>query len=512
MLPILTSSEMRSCDERAIGEFGISSISLMEAAARGAAKALEARVKLKHKSVLILCGKGNNGGDGFALARYLIKRDARVTIALFGSPADLRGDARANYRKAAERGIPVIVNPAAILVSSGKWDVIVDAILGTGAKLPLHKNMTDIIEAANACPCFKFSIDAPTGIETDNGVKPGAAFRADATATMAARKPGLCLGDGKKYAGDITVIDIGTPSALLIPEQYSLRFPERDDIIARIPKREADANKYSVGKLFLLCGSRGMTGAAVMASRAAMRSGAGIAVLGVPKSQQDVVAVRLTEVMTTPIVEAKGCINDPELKSLAAFSSWGNANVIGCGVSRNTGAADTVRNFIKAAQSPCVLDADGLIAFTGKLEELAASPQPLILTPHHGELAHLIGMERQEIDANPIAAAKNVAKRLRCIMVLKGAPTVIATPEGIAYINPTGNPGMATAGSGDVLAGVIGALLAQGVSPIDAALCGVYMHGLAGDIAEAQFSTHGMIATDIIECLPDAWNALFSQS
>ena len=343
MLPILTSTEMRACDARTIGEFGVSSLVLMEAAARGAAKTLETHIKLKRKNILILCGKGNNGGDGFALARFLKKKDARVTIGLIGSPAELRGDARANYRRAVQRGVTIIVNPTPALVTSGKWDAIVDAIFGTGATLPLPKTVANIIDAANAYKCLKFAIDVPTGIATDTGARPGTAFRADATATMAARKPGLCYGEGRAYSGAITVVNIGTPPALLDSGQYSLRSPSRDDIAGMLPTRALDADKYAVGKVFLLCGSRGMTGAAAMASRAAMRAGAGIATLAVPKSQQDVLAGKLTEVMTVPIGETdEGSITDEELQYLTPYSAWGNANVIGCGLSRHLSAGATV--------------------------------------------------------------------------------------------------------------------------------------------------------------------------
>ncbi|HZV13245.1 MAG TPA: NAD(P)H-hydrate dehydratase [Candidatus Kapabacteria bacterium] len=508
MKPILTSDEMRSCDERSIKQFKIASLTLMENAARGAAKLLASCVKLRRKKVLVLCGKGNNGGDGLAVARFLKAQSANVTIGLAGTGKELHGDPQKNYRRAVKGRMKVIENISPEIVSAGAWDIIVDALLGTGSKLPLQKNLADLISAANESSAFKFSIDIPTGIDADSGAGDAVAFRADATATMAAVKRGLLFGEGKKHAGTIAVINIGTPPELLDIKNFSTLLLEESDVVHRLPRRELDANKYSVGKLFLLCGSRGMTGAAEMASKAAMRTGAGISILGIPESQQIVLATKLTETMTVAVPETDGSINDPALEKLGTYVQWGNAFVVGCGISKHEHTMETVRNFIRSLRAPCVLDADGIAAFIDHLDELKNATAPVILTPHYGELSKLIGMERAAIECDPAETAKNVARRLGCVLVLKGAPTVIAIPDGTVYINATGNPGMATAGSGDVLAGMIGALLAQNVVAVDAALCGVYMHGLAGDNAAEKYTRHAMIATDIIASIPKAYKEM----
>jgi len=506
MKPVLTASEMRLCDERTIKEFGITGHALMETAARGAEKILALNAKIKKKHILILCGKGNNGGDGFAMGRILKKDGARVTIGLAGKASDLHGDALANHNRAVENKITIVEDASKDLIDAGEWDIIIDALLGTGSKLPLHKKYTELIEAANNYNCLKFSIDIPTGIDADTGAKPGMAFRADVTATMAAMKRGLLFRDGRKYAGIVSVIDIGTPPELLNSKKYDVRLIEEGDVAARLPKRELDANKYSVGKVFLLCGSRGMTGAAEMSSRAAMRAGAGISILAVPRNLQNVLAAKLTETMTVPVTGTKEwSINDPDLDDLGKYTEWGNAYVVGPGLSKHEATSNTVRNFIQAIKAPCVLDADGIGAYTEHLDEIIKAPHPLILTPHYGELARLVGMDRIEIEKNPIETAKNVARRLKCVLVLKGAPTVIGSPDGVVFVNTTGNPGMATAGSGDVLSGIIGALLAQGCAPLDAAICGVYLHGIAGDLAALAFTQHAMIATDIINFIPDVF-------
>lgn len=509
MLPVLTAEEMRRCDAAAISS-GSSVLQLMETAAQGALDVLLAEFgPVRGARLLVLCGKGNNGGDGLAFARLANAQGAAVTVALTGSSHDLSSAAAQNYKRVARTKIRRIENASAKEITRGPWDIIVDALLGTGASLPLNDQYRALIRTANQHTAFRLAIDLPTGLMASGEVDPGALFAATVTATLAAMKPGLLFGRGRLSAGRIHVSPVGLPEELLDPALYNLRMIEQSDTAAFFPRRTPDANKYGMGKLFVLSGSRGMMGAATMVARSAMRSGAGITVVGVPASQVDVAAGKLMETMVAGIPETReGSVDDVPLHALAAHMKWADAIAIGPGMSKHADTLATVRAVVSHATSPLVIDADALAAFAEHRDILRVAKIPIVITPHVAELAVLMDTTRDEIILDPIGAARVAAAALQVIVVLKGGPTVIAVPAGIVHVNPTGNPGMATAGAGDVLTGIIGALMAQGSDALEAAICGVYLHGRAGDFAADWYSEPGLTAGDIIDCIPDALQSL----
>lgn len=509
MRPILTSKQVRQCDSAAIAG-GIPSVRLMENAAHGAFDALSKEVdSIRNAKVLVICGKGNNGGDGMALARFVKTAGGKAVIALAHSVRELGDDAQHQLRRAVRAGIRVVRECNESIVTDESWDIIVDALLGTGAELPLSDLYRALVAAANRTGAFRFALDLPTGLMADGGRDHVSVFSANATATFGAIKPGMLFHEGRLDCGRVTVVDIGIPGEVLDSIQATQFLLSQDDIVERFPARLPEAHKYSVGKVLLVCGSQGMMGAAMLASRAAMRSGAGMTVLCVPQSLSNIAATALTETIIVPLAEsADAAPQDPELKKLLPQLQSCKALVIGCGVSKNELTAGMIRSVIAAATCPVVLDADGLAAFTKFKKELHDSTAPLILTPHVAELANLMELDKAHMMAYPVMAAHTAAVMFQAIVVLKGGPTVVATPAGVIYVNPTGNPGMATAGAGDVLAGMIGAFLAQGCSPLDAALCGVYIHGRAGDLAASVLTEPALVAGDIINYIPDSFRSL----
>lgn len=505
MLPVVTAAEMKRCDAAAI-DAGTPALRMMERAATGALAVLRAEFgSLRGARILFLCGPGNNGGDALAMARLAKRAGALTTIALATASAALKNEAATNYRRAVRTRIRCVENAGPAMLEDGAWNFIVDGLLGTGARLPLPAAMRMLLRAANAHAARRVALDLPTGVSAEGDCDSTVAFHADTTATFGAIKLGVLFGEGRRHAGRVHVVPIGVPDESLDAQLFATRMLQRDDIVARFPSRAVDANKYSAGKLFLLCGAPGMAGAGVMASGAAMRIGAGITVLGVPRGLVHALTGRFTETMLAALPEnADGCLDDAALDMLGPRIEWATACVVGCGISKDEGTAQTVRAAIERARCPIVLDADGLAAFTTHHDALRNARAPIVLTPHVAELARLMNVQRDAVTRDPLAHARSAAQALQCIVVLKGGPTVIATPASIAFVNPTGNPGMATAGAGDVLSGMIGGLLAQGCAPLDAAIAGVYLHGVAGDIAAAAHTEPGMIASDIISAIPDA--------
>lgn len=509
MTPILTSTQMRHADRRAIDELRIPGMVLMENASRGACDLLARLLgTLEGKRIAVICGKGNNGGDGLALTRHALIAGAEVSCVLLGNASDLSDDARAQY------DIVASFAPERLLMweDFGKdeegWDAVVDAMLGTGSSGELRAPFSDALDWCNRAGGVKLAIDVPTGLDADTGGTAGRAFLADATATMAALKPGLLLGEGAALSGDLYVIGIGAPEELYHDSGLELLDAERAAV--GIPAIDGGRNKYDRGKVLVAAGSRGMTGAAIMAAEAALHAGAGLTVLALPELAASTMPESLAlEVMTLALPSTpEGAFAADAFESIIAGSDAYAAIAAGPGLSRSADAAQAVRALVAGSTSPIILDADGLNAFAGNAEALAGRRAALVITPHHGEMARLLGLDREEIGRDPIAHARDAARRCNCIAVLKGAPTVVALPDGRAWINAAGNPGMATGGTGDVLTGTIAALVAQSANIEDATLAAVFLHSRAGDIAAERRGLHALVATDIIAHLADAFRSL----
>ncbi len=517
MTPVLTSAQMREADRRAIADLGIPGPVLMENAAAGACTVLERMLgSLRGRRIAVVCGKGNNGGDGLTLARHAHAAGAVVECLLIAPAAELTGDA------ALQHAIVAAYMPEALISWSrfneeieagrrGRYDAVVDAILGTGAGGELRGLHAEATAWINDTAAPVLAIDIPTGLDSNTGVAGTITVRAAATATMAALKPGLLLNDGPDHAGTVTVIPIGTP-----PHLYAdapTRLIDAEDISTLLPAVDRTRHKYDRGRILVCAGSRGMTGAALMTATAAVRTGCGLTVLALPESARG--SAIPPEIMTRYLVSGEeGAFAADALASLGDEIDSFDAVAIGPGLSRAPGAAGFVRDLIARTADPVVLDADGLNAYAGNAEALAGRKSDMVITPHYGELARLTGSTKEIIASDPLSAARDAARTIDGIVVLKGAPTVVASPDGRVRINPTGNPGMATGGTGDVLTGMIVSLLAQlGKTPdaaLNAALAAVYLHGLAADLAVAAGSVRSMIATDIIAHIPAAYRSLTS--
>jgi ADP-dependent NAD(P)H-hydrate dehydratase / NAD(P)H-hydrate epimerase len=508
MLPIFTSEEMRACDTAGIEEYGIPGIVLMENAARGAAEVAEAEFgPLANTRVVIICGKGNNGGDGFAIARHLINRGATVEVLSLAPDESIQGDARTNLDILRRMEKDSDTLRVSLLRGSSQLSdmlqrrpaLVVDAILGTGLASPVKGEIAEIIELLNASPVPVLSIDVPTGISSESGEVLGSAVRARCTATMGAHKRGLLLRKGREHAGTVRVVDIGLPDEGVLRRAASTFLLEQKDIAAMLPRRAFDVHKYQMGNVFVLAGSVGLTGAAVMTSEAALRSGAGIVHLGIPASLNAIFEVKLTEVMTVPLRETdEGTLSLKDFDGILGRINDASISVVGPGLSRQYETQNLVRRILEHATAPLLLDADALFALGGHLDLLQRSNADIILTPHVGEFSRLTSQSKEEIETKRIGIAQTFAVEFGVTLVLKGAPTVIASRDGHVYLNPTGNPGMATAGSGDVLSGIIAGFRAQGCTSEDAVRAGVYLHGQAGDHARDNLGEYGLIATDLI--------------
>lgn len=514
-MKVVTPAEMREIDARAIRRHRIPALFLMENAGRAVAEhavaMLGGRAIGGPHRVCAICGPGNNGGDGMVAARLLREQGAEVSVFLLGRVAGLRGAARASHRRltatgqavtevAGERGLAIL---RGALAGSG---LAIDAIYGTGFRGTPDRIAAAAIAAINGAGSAVLAVDVPSGIDGATGAAAGGAVKARCTVTLGLAKTGLFFYPGRACAGEVVVADIGFPPQLLDGAAETI---ESRDAAALLPRRAPDAHKGSCGAVLVLAGSAGFTGAAALASTAALRSGAGLVQLGVPESLHDVMAAKLTEVIVRPLPETRTrTVSAQALDRIRALASRADSLAIGPGLSTHAETVDLVQRLVPALQAPSVIDADGLNALALRPELLSAAKAPLVLTPHCGELARLMGSEVAAIRADPLAAARAAAGRFRQVVVLKGGPTVIAEPAGRAWINTTGNPGMATAGAGDVLTGLVAGLLAQGVPAVQAAVLGVHLHGLAGDLAAEELTEYCLLAGDIIDHLPDAFKQL----
>jgi len=508
---IATSEQMRSIDKRAIEGLGIPGLTLMENAGKGVVSVLRAVAgDLRGKSFAAICGKGNNGGDGFVVARLLFERGAHVKAYLLGAKTETSPDASANLERYVSIG-----GPLAELTESNlfcelapflkKSHFVVDAIYGTGFKGAASGLAGRTIELVNTSGVPVLSTDVPSGLDCDTGAAAGPCIKARATATLALLKRGLVFFPGRDFTGDVYVVDIGIPAECV--EQEKMELELLDSHLARdwFPRRRPDAHKGDCGKVAVVGGSVGLSGAIALCCNAALRSGAGLVTAAVPASLNDILEVKLTEAMTRPVPETPArtlslAARDQILELVESY----DVLAFGPGLSRNDESAELARQIVPSGARPTVLDADGLNAFAGHAKLLAKCGERLIITPHVVEMSRLTGEKPESILHDRVGAARAFAGKHGVVVLLKGAPTVIAGPDGMTYVNPTGNAGLACGGSGDVLTGIIAGLLGQGVPTARAAALGAYLHGLAAEVAAELTGEEGMIPGDLLERIPEA--------
>jgi hydroxyethylthiazole kinase-like uncharacterized protein yjeF len=491
---LLDAEEMRAVDRWAIEERGVSSLDLMERAGAGVARVLE-RVA-PDGSVVVVCGKGNNGGDGLVAARLLRDAGRVVTVVCVAPPQELTGDARANLDR-----LPGDAPVALDAVALDGATVIIDALLGTGFQGDPHGAAGEAIEAVNAAAAPVVSIDVPSGVDASTGVVAGAAVRAAVTVTFHAGKPGLWIHPGKAHAGEVERIDIGIPRGAPCATTIGLI---SSSVLDALPRRAASSTKFSSGHVLVVGGSRGLTGAPRMTAQAAMRAGAGYVKACVPVSLQAILATAgPPELMTRGLPDDDGGLTAAGVASVLGETGRGGALALGPGLGRGDGAAAFARELAREAEIPLVLDADGLNAHAGRLGELAARAASTVLTPHAGELGQLLEVGSEEVERERLRHVRAAAELARAVVVLKGDDTLIAAPSGRVAVSPGGTPALATAGTGDVLTGVIAALLAVDLDHFTAAAAGVWLHAEAGrEAARRQGANEGVVASDVIAALP----------
>jgi NAD(P)H-hydrate epimerase len=507
-MKIVTAQQMKNIDRRAIRGFGIPGPVLMENAAAAIMAEMEKFFDgLANVRVGIICGKGNNGGDGLALARRLSIRGVPVRVALLAPFSAVAGEAKVNLSILRRMDVEIVQNAAAkALADIMSWsDVLVDAMLGVGLSAPLKGVYAQAVNMMNASGRPIVSIDIPTGINADTGAVMGAAVSADLTVTMALLKRGLVLHPGAERAGTVRVADIGIPSEVIEKEEIAVGLLGRGSAWGVITRRNPDSHKGDYGHLMLIAGSPGKAGAAVMAAKGALRTGPGLVSIASPNNLVPIIQSQLAEAMCLPSAESmEGTLGTGAEVELLKAAGAMTAVAIGPGLSAHFETAQVVRDLVQSVTVPMVIDADGLNALAGHADVLKRAKAPVILTPHPGEMGRLLRVPSAEVQKDRINLASGFAMKYKVIVVLKGAGTVVALPGGKVFINSTGNPGMATGGTGDVLTGMIGGLLAQGHPAAEAACLAVYLHGLAGDIAAKEKGETSMIAGDVIEKIAEA--------
>jgi ADP-dependent NAD(P)H-hydrate dehydratase / NAD(P)H-hydrate epimerase len=494
--PLPDASEQRSLDEWAIEEVGIPGLELMERAGTGLAEVVAELAP--SGPVAVVCGKGNNGGDGLVAARVLRTRGRDVRVLMLGAVQELRGDARTNCERLSGAP-PVPFSPAALKDCAA----IVDAILGTGFSGQPREPAAGAIRAINeaAGRAVVVACDVPSGVDGSTGAVEGVAVQARATVTFHAAKPGLWITPGKRNAGTVRVIDIGIPAGGPASPQVGLIM---DAVAQSVPRRGRESTKFAAGSVLVCGGSTGLTGAPSMAAQSAMRAGAGYVTALLPGSLQQIFDSRMLEVMSVPLADEGGALDPSGVKTVLERTARADALVLGPGLGREPGALQFARALTRAAELPLMLDADGLNAHAGALPSLAVRSAATVLTPHAGELARLLDTDSASVGARRLESARRAASDARAVVVLKGDDTIVADPDGRVGVSRGGAPALATAGTGDVLSGVIGAYLAKGMDPFSAACAGVLVHVRAGQIAGRAIGPEGVIARDVIQALPRA--------
>jgi len=506
-MKIVTAAEMRAIDRATSERFAVPSLTLMENA--GAAVADYA---LKHYAaagrIVVFCGKGNNGGDGFVAARRLHQAGKRVEVILLANPDHLRGDAAMMLAKLSVGAIPVLSSEelkSERVQIALHADLYLDAILGTGFKPPVSGLYAHAIAIVNASEAPVIAVDMPSGADADE-IKPqtGIIARADAIVTFTAPRPAHVF--SLLTTGPTVVADIGSPQAAIV-SALQLNVISSHDLAKLVGPRPAESNKGSYGHVLVVGGSRGKAGAAAMAGISVLRAGAGLSTVATPESVLGTVAGFHPELMTEPLPETdSGTISTGAQDRIEELAKGKSVLAIGPGISRNPQTSELVRSLVAKVQTPIVVDADGLNAFEGRTKELNGKGRTLVITPHPGEMARLAGLSIADVQQDRLGVARKFASEHQLILVLKGHRTLVVQPDGEAWVNTTGNPGMATGGTGDILTGITAGMIAQHTNDAFAAvLSAVHLHGLAGDVMRDRVGEHSLIATDLLHGLPEAF-------
>jgi len=495
--PLFDSAALREADRRAGTDHAMPSILLMERA--GLATADAARAAFPGlRAALILVGGGNNGGDGMVVARHLAEAGWEVEVAAPGGRGPESADGAVMTAIASSMGIRVETwapGPA------GEGRLVVDALLGTGSSGAPRGRLGEAAAWAAECGAPVLAVDVPSGVEADTGRVPGAAVRAELTVTYHGDKLGLRVAPGSAHAGRVVVADIGIPSAVEIPPSAWLAGP---GAVAAVPPKAPHGDKYAAGAVLVVAGSPGLTGAACLAARATLRAGAGLTVLAVPAPVQPAVAAQLVEVMSAAVPHEDGHLVLASVERVVAEAGRASALALGPGLGRAGTTTAAVEEILHRVELPAVVDADGLWHLGDDPGRLAARAAPTVLTPHAGEAGRLLGRPRQEVEGDRLAAARELAERSRAVVVLKGAGTLVAAPDGPLAVSAGGSAALATAGTGDVLTGAVAAFLAKGMDPFAAATAAVAAHARAAEVAGRG---DGTVASDVLEALPEAVRA-----
>ena len=509
-----TSEEMAALDRRAAEEFGVPTVTLMEAAGRQVAEAAARMTEGASPRVVIVAGKGNNGGDGLVAARALMAAGGRVTVLLLARDADVTGDAGVNLHIARRAGVEISnLDSTAVPGLRGTLanaDLVIDAIFGTGFHGPIVGLAAKAIDAINASGRPVLAVDIPSGVNGDTGAVEGPAVRATTTVTLGLPKTGLALHPGADFAGRVWVADVGHPKRLIDSAGIRTTLVTQAMVDGAVPLRRPDTHKGTYGRVLVVAGAVGYSGAAVLSTLGALRAGAGLVTVGVPFAIYPIVASAVIEGMPVPLADEDGALAAAAAEQIRDLAAAADVVACGPGLSRLPGPHAVVRRLLAECTRPLVLDADALTCLAGSTADLLNAKAPVVLTPHPGEMARLIDTSPADVQRHRLQVTRVAAERFRAVVVLKGARTVVADPAGEAFVIPTGNPAMATGGMGDVLTGAIAALIGQGLPPIAAAWAGAYLHGLAGDLAALARGPAGILAREVADHLPRALRAVRS--
>jgi hydroxyethylthiazole kinase-like uncharacterized protein yjeF len=522
-MKILTAAQMAEVDRLTTERYLIPSILLMENAGRSVVDEVAKHCPgITDRRIMIFCGRGNNGGDGFVVARCFALQGAKPSVLLFANPEKLKGDALINWEIVRAMGVPACILPT---VDSAKShlnkaafpDVIIDALFGTGLSKPIGADFRPIVNWINKAyaNAFVAAVDIPSGIMSDSSLIPGPAVKAHLTVTFSALKLAHVIPPASDFSGKVVLVPIGSPPALFENPKYCLNLIDSTQVRKSIPRRARDSHKGSFGHIYVVAGSRGKSGAALMTGLAALRSGAGLVTLWLPKSLQRSVVGKFPELMTEFLPETEEeTSGSAGAEIVIAHLKQADTLVLGPGLTTHPSTRKLVWELVRRSPVPVVLDADGINAFVPPSEPLQNDEkQPVIITPHPGEMARLIGKKIPDVQKNRLETARNCATRFQCFVILKGFQTVIATPAEELFINSTGNPGMATGGTGDILAGMVGRFVAgwkyqdahdSHANLADYLSAAVYLHGSAGDLAAEEKGVESLIATDLLAYLPQA--------
>jgi ADP-dependent NAD(P)H-hydrate dehydratase / NAD(P)H-hydrate epimerase len=502
---------MREIDRAAIQRCGIPGMVLMENAGRAAADWLEAELKgLTDARIAVVCGPGNNGGDGFVVARHLANRGAKPDCLLLGRVSQLKGDAAQNAKVLAAGGLEVmeVDDPDDLEFMLDGCEAIVDAVFGTGLDREPSMLFKQAFDAMNASDALILSIDVPSGVNSDTGETYSSAIQADMTVAMGLPKLGHMLYPGREHTGEMRVADIGIPTSVL-NENADTWLLEPQDVV--LPFRPGDGHKGTFGTVLVLAGSRGYSGAACLAARAAVRSGCGLVKVAVPAGICSTVESAVLEAVKFPLAQTETeTLSSAAKDRIVELAAGCRCVAIGPGISTPPETRKLVLDLLPALELPVVIDADAINNLVGHLDVLSRRRAPTILTPHPGELARLTGMSATTVNSERVNTARRFTTEHGVILVLKGAPTLVAARDSQVFVNPSGNPGLGSGGTGDVLTGLLAGLIAQGMDPVKACQAAVYLHGLAADLAAAKLTEYCLSAGDLIEYLPHAFNKVVS--